>query len=422
MAVHGPADSARVGGLDCMPLLFNPADPVARADPYPMLAQMRNEDPVHWSPALRAWILTSYDGVKRALGSGEMSPDRLTPFYASLPAATRGSLAEMMRYLNLWIVFRDPPEHTRVRGLVSKAFLPGTINSFRPKIAGIASRLLDELGSDNEVDLVARFTMPLPALVIMSMLGVSGDYLGRIKAWSDDIMLFIGSAQNTAGKYELARRGAQEMAEFFRGEIARRRRDPGDDLLTLLIAARDDRESLSEEELVATAMLLLFAGHETTTNLLSTATLSLIRHPDQRELFCRRLELAGTAVEEFLRFEAPTHAMTRIVRIDHEMGGKRLKAGDRVFAMINAANRDEAEFIEPDRLDIGRTPNRHLTFGQGIHFCLGAQLARLEARIALPLLFERYPQLMTGNAGPVWLDSLIMRGLNVLPVRLRSAA
>jgi cytochrome P450 len=403
-----------------MPLLFNPADPVVRANPHPILAQMRNEDPVHWSPALRAWILTSYDGVKRALGSSEMSPDRLTPFYASLPTATRGSLAELMRYLNLWIVFRDPPEHTRVRGLVSKAFLPGTINSFRPKIVAIASRLLDELGSDNEVDLVARFTMPLPALVIMSMFGVSGEYLERIKAWSDDIMLFIGSAQNTPQKYELARRGAHEMAEFFRGEIARRRRDPGDDLLTLLIAARDDRASLSEEELVATAMLLLFAGHETTTNLLSTATLSLMRHPEQRELFCKRLELAGTAVEEFLRFEAPTHAMARIVRIDHEMGGTQLKAGDRVFAMINAANRDEAEFIAPDRLDIGRTPNRHLTFGQGIHFCLGAQLARLEARIALPLLFERYPQLRTGNAEPVWLDSLIMRGLNALPVRLRS--
>jgi cytochrome P450 len=383
---------------------------------------MRNEDPVHWSPALRAWILTSYDGVKRALGSSEMSPNRLTPFYASLPATTRGSLAEMMRYLNLWIVFRDPPEHTRVRGLVSKAFLPGTINGFRPKIVAIASRLLDELGSDNEVDLVARFTMPLPALVIMSMLGVSGDYLERIKAWSDDIMLFIGSAQNTPRKYELARRGAQEMAQFFRDEIARRRRDPGDDLLTLLIAARDDRECLSEDELAATAMLLLFAGHETTTNLLSTASLSLMRHLDQRELFCRRQELAGTAVEEFLRFEAPTHAMTRIVRIDHEMGGKQLKAGDRVFAMINAANRDEAQFLEPDRLDVGRTPNRHLTFGQGIHFCLGAQLARLEARIALPLLFERYPQLGPGNAEPAWLDSLIMRGLNALPVRLRGAA
>ena len=405
-----------------MTLVFNPADAAVRADPHPILARLRNEDPVHWSPTLRSWILTRYDDVKRALGSADMSPDRLAPFYASLPDATRGTLAEMMRYLNLWIVFRDPPEHTRVRGLVNKAFLPGTINAFRPRIEQITARLLADLADEDEVDLVARFTMPLPALVIMSMLGVSEDRLHHIKQWSDDIMLFIGSAQDTPGKYELARRGAHAMAAFFREEIARRRSDPGNDLLTLLIAARDERDSLSEDELVATSMLLLFAGHETTTNLLSTASLALMRNPDQRGRFRRQPELAGTAVEEFLRYDAPTNAMTRIVRVEHEVGGKRLQTGDRVFAIINAANRDEAQFADPDALDVGRTPNRHLTFGQGIHFCLGAQLARLEARIALPLLFERYPQLQTSAAEPVWLDALIMRGLKSLPVKLRAAA
>jgi cytochrome P450 len=235
-------------------------------------------------------------------------------------------------------------------------------------------------------------------------------------------MLFIGSARDTPGKYELARRGAHEMASFFRGEIARRRAEPGEDLLTQLIAARDERDKLSEDELVATSMLLLFAGHETTTNLLSTAALSLMRNPDQRRRFGGQPELAGTAVEEFLRYDAPTNAMTRIVRADHEVGGKQLKVGDRVFAIINAANRDEAHFNEPNRLDVGRSPNRHLTFGQGIHFCLGAQLARLEGRIALPLLFERYPQMTTSDAEPVWLDALIMRGLKSLPVELGTAA
>lgn len=404
-----------------MTLLFNPADPEVRANPYPVLARLRREDPVHWSPGLKAWVLTRYDDVKRALGTGDMSPDRLTPFYASLPEATRSTLAEMMRYLNLWIVFRDPPEHTRIRGLVSKAFLPGTINAFRPHIEAISTSLLDRLSDESEVDLVARFTMQLPALVIMRMLGAPQDQLQQIKLWSDDIMLFIGSAQDTPGKYELARRGAHEMAAFFRHEIERRRADPGSDLLSLLIAARDERDSLSEDELVATAMLLLFAGHETTTNLLSTATLSLIRNPAERERFRHQTEFAGTAVEEFLRYDAPTNAMTRIVRTNHEVGGKQLRAGDRVFAIINAANRDESQFEEPDRLDIGRTPNRHLTFGQGIHFCLGAQLARLEARIALPLLLARYPDLAAGGSEPVWLDALIMRGLKSLPVRLGPA-
>ncbi|MET0569726.1 MAG: cytochrome P450 [Hyphomicrobiaceae bacterium] len=405
-----------------MTLHFNPGDPAFRANPYPMLARLRTEDPVHWSPALKSWVLTRYDDVKRALGASEMSPDRLTPFYASLPDATRSTLAEAMRYLNLWIVFRDPPEHTRLRSLVNKAFLPGTITSFRPQIENIITRLLDGLEPDSEVDLVAQFTMQLPALVIMGMLGVEQSHLYRIKAWSDDIMLFIGSAQDTPGKYELARRGAHEMAAFFRAEIAKRRAQPGSDLLSLLISARDERDSLSEDELVATAMLLLFAGHETTTNLLSTATLALIRTPDQRQRFIREPELAGTAVEEFLRYDAPTNAMTRIVRTEHEVGGKVLKTGDRVFAIINAANRDETQFAVPDRLDIGRTPNRHLTFGQGIHFCLGAQLARLEARIALPLLLERFPGIALSRSEPVWLDALIMRGLKSLPVALGRVA
>jgi cytochrome P450 len=405
-----------------MTLVFNPADPEVRANPHPILARLRNEDPVHWHPGLRSWVLTRYDDVKFALGTGDMSPDRLTPFYDKLPDETRSTLADMMRYLNLWIVFRDPPQHTRVRGLVNKAFLPGTINGFRPRIERICGMLLDRLDGEDEVDLVARFTMPLPALVIMSILGVSDSYLDRIKAWSDDIMLFIGSAQDTPGKYELARRGAHEMAAFFRAEIARRRAEPSDDLLTLLISARDERDSLSEDELVSTAMLLLFAGHETTTNLLSTAALSLMRNPEQREQFLRHPQLASTAVEEFLRYDAPTNAMTRIVRTAHELRGQEMKPGQRVFAIINAANRDESQFTEPDRLDVARSPNRHLTFGQGIHFCLGAQLARLEARIALPLLFGRYPNMAPGRGERVWLDALIMRGLKSLPVKLGAAA
>lgn len=401
-----------------MALHFNPGDRAFRADPYPMLARMRGEDPAHWSPVLKSWVLTRYDDVKRALGTGEMSPDRLTPFYAGLPDATRSTLAEAMRYLNLWIVFRDPPEHTRLRSLVNKAFLPGTITAFRPRIESITARLLDGLEVQSEVDLVAQFTMQLPAFVIMGMLGVEPSHLHRIKAWSDDIMLFIGSAQDTPGKYERAQRGAHEMAVFFRAEIAKRRAEPGEDLLSLLIAARDERDSLSEDELVATAMLLLFAGHETTTNLLSTATLALIRAPDQRQRLADEPELARTAVEEFLRFDAPANAMTRIVRTEHDVAGKTLKAGERVFAIINAANRDGSQFADPDRLDIARAPNRHLTFGQGIHFCLGAQLARLEARIALPLLLERFPGIALGRAEPIWLDALIMRGLKSLPVRL----
>jgi cytochrome P450 len=400
-----------------MSLIYDPAHPIVRADPYPAYARLRREQPVHWHPGLRAWILTRYDDVAAALSGAAMSPNRLEPFYAALPGETQGFLAEMMRYLNLWIVFRDPPEHTRLRGLVSKAFLPGTILSFKSKIEAIVDRLLDNLATNSETDLVAEFTMPLPALVIMAMMGVPQDRLHDVKGWSDDIMLFIGTARATPDKYPRARRGALEMAAMFREQIAKRRAAPGGDLLSQLIAARDVHDRLSEDELVATAMLLLFAGHETTTNLISTAVLTMLLNPGQRARLAADPGMASTAVEEFLRYEAPTNAMGRIVRRTHEVNGVTVKEGDRLFAIINAANRDEAQFAEPDKVDVGRQPNRHLTFGQGRHFCLGAQLARLEARIALPALLARFPNLSLGSVPPVWLDSLVMRGLKSLAVR-----
>lgn len=399
-------------------LVFDPADPLTRANPYPAYARLRRDDPVHWHPGLKCWILTRYDHVAAALSGPEMSPNRLEPFYAALPEATKSTLGEAMRYLSLWLVFRDPPDHTRLRGLVAKAFLPGTITGFRPHIERIVERLLDRLSERDEADLVAEVTMPLPALVIMAMMGVPEARLHDVKSWSDDIMLFIGTARATPDKYERARRGALALADLFRREIEARRATPGEDLLSLLIAARDDRDRLSEDELVATAMLILFAGHETTTNLLSTATLNLFRHPNERARLAADPELVSTAIEEFLRFDGPANAMGRIVRRTHEVGGRLLKEGDRLFAIMNAANRDDAHFPDPDRLDLARQPNRHLTFGLGPHFCLGAQLARLEARIAIPRLLERFPRLALAGE-PVWIDSLVMRGLRALPVRTR---
>jgi cytochrome P450 len=398
-------------------MIYDPAHPVVRADPYPSYARLRTEAPVHWHPELRCWFVTRYEDVAAALSGPSMSPDRLTPFYAALPSQTQGTLAEMMRYLNLWMIFRDPPDHTRLRVLVNKAFLPGTILGFKPRIEAIIDRLLNDLAKKSETDLVVDFTMPLPALVIMAMMGVPEDRLYQVKAWSDDIMLFIGTARATQDKYTRARRGAVEMAALFRDEIKKRRAAPSIDLLSRLIAARDEEDRLSEDELVATAMLLLFAGHETTTNLLSTAMLTMMRNPEQRARLAANREMASTAVEEFLRYEAPTNAMGRIVRMTHEVRGVTLEEGDRLFAIINAANRDETQFPEANKVDVSRQPNRHLTFGLGTHFCLGAQLARLEARSALPALIERFPNMSPGSSPPVWLDSLVMRGLKSLPVR-----
>ncbi len=408
-----------------MTVTYTPSDPTVRANPYPQFARLREADPVHWSPSLKSWILTGYGDVARALASADtMSPDRLTPFYASLREPNRTTLAEAMRYLSLWIVFRDPPSHTRLRALVTKAFLPGTINGFRPEIERLTEQLIDGLasGGPGEIDIVGAFTMQLPARVIMTVMGVPERHLADIKFWSDDIMAFLFSAREIADKYERAARGARAMAALFRGLIAERRATPGDDLLSLLITARDQGDSLTEDELVATAMLLLFAGHETTTNLLSNSILMLLRDDAARERFIAEPEHSGRAIEEFLRFDGPSNSMSRVVRVAHEVGGKELKEGDRVFAMINAANRDPRHFSDPENLDLAREPNRHLTFGQGPHFCIGAMLARLEARIALPRLFQRFPDMQLGSAEPQWHDSLVARGLSTLPVRPGVAA
>ncbi|MEZ5854738.1 MAG: cytochrome P450 [Hyphomicrobiaceae bacterium] len=405
-----------------MTITYTPSDPTVRANPYPQFARLRDTDPVHWSPSLKSWILTGYDDVARALASAEtMSPDRLTPFYASLREPNRTTLAEAMRYLSLWIVFRDPPSHTRLRSLVTKAFLPGTINGFRPEIERLTEQLIDGLAAG-----LAKSTSSAPSPcsfphVIMAVMGVPEKHLADIK-WSDSDMAFLFSAREITDKYERAAHGARAMAALFRGLIAERRARPGNDLLSLLITARDQGDSLTEDELVATAMLLLFAGHETTTNLLSNSILMLLRDGAARERFVAEPEHAGRAIEEFLRFDGPSNSMSRVVRVTHEVGGKELKEGDRVFAMINAANRDPRHFSDPENLDLAREPNRHLTFGQGPHFCIGAMLARLEARIALPRLFQRFPNMQLGAADPQWHDSLVARGLSALPVRPGVAA
>ena len=404
-----------------MVILYDPSDPATRANPYPALARLRHEDPVHWSAQQKSWFVSRYEDVRQVLGGDAMSANRVKPFYAGLPEATRNTLAEAMRYLTLWLVFRDPPEHTRLRRMMQRAFTPPVIQRMRPRIERIIAAQADHLARQETPDLVADFTMPIPALVIMSLMDVPDERLHDIKAWSEDIMLFIGTARATPDKYERTRRGAHEMAEFFRGLIAARRANPSDDALSLLIAARDGGDMLSEDELVATAMLMLFAGHETTTNLMSNASLALMSDGDARGAFQALGTNAATAVEELLRFDGPSNAMGRVVAREHQLGGKTLKVGDRVFAMINAANRDESQFTSPDRLDLARSPNAHMTFGLGTHFCLGAPLARLEAQIALPLLFQRFPAMTQADAPPVWQDSLVMRGLVSLPVRLGRA-
>ena len=406
-----------------MTYVFDLGRAETNANPFPDFARLRAEDPVHWSPAMKAWIVTRYDDVKRvALNNKEISADRLTPFFKTNAEYQRGGIESLARYLNHWMVFKDPPDHTRLRRLFNKVFTPTAVENLRANIEDIVAHLLDGMAAKarrgETVDYIADFAYPLPASVIMDMLGVPRADLRRVKAWSDDIALFIGTAQVAGNKYLRAEEGARQMAAYFRELVEARTAAPTSDMLSQLVLARDEKDALTTDEVIGTAILLLFAGHETTTNLIGNGFLYTMRFREQWERLKADPTLAPSAVEEWLRYDGPSGALARVASGDIALGGRLIKSGQRVFAFMNAANRDPQAFAEAERFDIGRDPNPHLTFGHGIHFCLGAPLARLEAQIAAVRLAERFPGIALAGGAPDWHDSLILRGVKALPVTL----
>ena len=400
---------------------WHPEAPATLANPYPVLSRMRDEDPCHWSPRLRSWVLTRYSDIKAMCQDKDgVSSDRLRPFFASLPSAEASRIAEITRYLSLWMVFKDPPEHTRLRRLTGKVFSTRAMQAMRPKVEQIAERLLDDIGERDEFDLLADYASPLPCLVIMAMLGVPAEDMVEVKRLSDEIALFIGSSRTSAEKYDTAEAATREMALFFQGLIADRRRTPRDDALSELALLRDGDDAFTEDELVATCILMLFAGHETTTNHIANGMLALMRFPDQMQRLRADPGLASAAVEELLRYDGPSGAQVRIIKHAQQLHGKTLEPGQRVFMMLNAANRDPLAYADPDRLDLGRGGVPHLAFGFGGHICLGFPLARTEGAVALPALLGRYSQLEP-MAEPEWINSLVFRGMKALPVAARRA-
>jgi cytochrome P450 len=399
---------------------YRPSDPRFLADPFPLYQRLRDDDPAHWSAELKAWVLTRYEDVRRVCLDAQMSSDRLRPFFGARPAVEAARMAELMRILTLWMVFRDPPEHTRLRRLASRVFNARTIAALRPEVEAITAWLLERIGERAEFDFIAEFAGPLPALVIMGMLGVPREELARLKHLSDEMALFIGSARETPGKYQRAEAATHEMAELFGALVAERRRAPRGDLLSELVRVEENGDRLSEDELVATCVLLLFAGHETTTHHIANGLAALLRFPRELEKLRRNPALAPAAVEELLRYDGPIGAQVRIVQAPQHLHGRELRTGDRVFLMMNAANRDPRAYPEPDRVELERRGPPHLTFGYGAHICLGFPLARLEGQIALPAVLARWRDIEPIGARPEWLDSMVLRGMRAFPVRVRS--
>ena len=399
---------------------YRPSDPQFLADPFPLYQRLRDQDPAHWSAELKAWVLTRYEDVKRVCLDGQMSSDRLRPFFATLASSEAARMEQLMRTLTLWMVFRDPPEHTRLRRLASRVFNARTIAALRSDIEALTAWLLEGIGGRSEFDFIAEFAGPLPALVIMDMLGVPRAELARLKHLSDEMALFIGSARDTPDKYERAEAATREMAGLFRALIAERRRAPRADLLSELVRLEENGDRLSEDELVATCVLLLFAGHETTTHHIANGLAALLRFPGELAKLRRNPALAPAAVEELLRYDGPIGAQVRIVQEPQRLHGRELKAGERVFLMLNAANRDPRAYDEPDRLDLERHGPPHLSFGYGAHICLGFPLARLEGQVALPAVLARWRHIEPAAGRVEWLDSMVLRGMKAFPIRVGS--
>lgn len=389
------------------------------ADPYPALAALRAADPVHFNPGLNAWVLTRHADLEAAFRDPRFSADRIRPFVAGQTQADPDDVRLLGDCLGLWMVFNDPPVHSRLRGLVNQAFSRRAVEALRPAIAARAGALLDGLDPAGGVEVMAAFARPLPALVIAEMLGVPTADLDALVRWSDDLAAFVLAARLDPARYRRAAAALAEMNGYFARLIAARRRAPGDRILDALIAAHAGEDRLSLEELLASCVLLLFAGHETTAHFLGNGLRALALHPGQAAAVpAMGPEALRTALNELLRWDGPSTSQVRVLAEAATLHGTTLPRGARVYLMILAANRDPAVFTDPDRLDLGRTgAARHLTFGSGIHVCLGAHLARLEGEVAFPLLLSRLGVPVPVEGGESWSDSLVVRGLERLRLR-----
>jgi pimeloyl-[acyl-carrier protein] synthase len=389
---------------------INMSRPEFLTDPYPVYRQLRASNGPLWFPTGGphdgVWLVARYDDVAAILKEQHTSKDSSR----MMPIERQGPLMQTM-------LFRDPPDHTRLRALASQSFTPGRIRNLEPRITQIADELLSRAQPNGRMDFMAEFAMPLPVIVIAELLGVPLEDRAMFRAASNRIIGTNDDSDDLATAGSQQRDASMTLAGYFRELISQRRQAPRDDLISALTQARDAQDRLSEQELLGMCMLLLIAGHETTVNLLGNGLYTLLRHPDQFEWLKAHPDGIPVAVEEMLRFESPVQSATfRIVTDTVELGGKTLTKDQQVSPIIGAANRDPDQFPDPDRFDVTRQPDRHLAFGLGLHFCLGAPLARVEGRIGFTRLLERLPGTRLVDQTPDWNQNSFIRGLRHLPV------
>jgi cytochrome P450 len=393
--------------------------PAFIADPYPVYARLRVSTPVLWHEPWQGWVVTRYAHVLSVLQDARRysNAGRQVRLLQRLPAQQRAALAPLTEhYTQGGLSNQDPPEHTRLRGLIARAFTPRMVEAMRTRIQALVDELLDAGRHDRGFDLIPAFAFPLPALVIAHLMGLPPGDRGQFKQWSDELTAFLGQAHATPEGAVQGQASLLQLRAYFAAQLQRRRREPGPDLISALLAAEESGQGLTDNELLGTCVTLLLGGHETTTNLIGNGVLALMRHRDQWERLGREVHWLGV-VDEVLRYDAPVQRAWRVVAEDVDLAGQRLRRGELVFAMLGSANRDPDQCTDPDRLDVDRAEPRHLSLGYGIHYCLGGALARLEAALALQALRERWPnlELMPGHE-PEWKPNAAFRGLHSLRV------
>ncbi|MGW2279229.1 cytochrome P450 [Streptomyces sp. NPDC001770] len=399
------------------PLERNLFTPAFLDDPRPLLHRMREEEPVRWSDAFPPggyWLVTRYEDADRVLRDPRFGK---SDYWDQVGDARGGVESETVQVLRSWMSQLDPPDHTRVRKAFGRTFLPRMVERLRPRVEELVDELLDGLAAEPEFDVIADLAFTLPVIVICEMLGVPAADRGRFKDWSTDLAR-VFDVDLGDESLERSRSAVLAFRDYLRVLVEQRRAEPRDDILTHLVKLHDDQEGITEHELLSNVTLLVWAGHETTMNLIGNGVLTLLRHPDALARLRADLALAPQVVEEILRFEGPLRTTARIALEDVTLADRTIRAGQMTVIIAQAANGDPARFENPDVFEIGRPNSRsHLAFGGGIHFCLGAPLARLEAEALFSRLFVRFPRLALAEDTPRWNVNLFLRGLEALHVR-----
>lgn len=386
------------------------------ADPYPYFAAVTERAPVRWNDKYRAWFIHKHEDVLWALRHPAFSSDRVRPVFADrLSEEQRAARKPTFDVLRHWMVFLDPPEHTRLRKILMPLFGPKVVATWRPRVEAVVQETLAEIADRETFDFVQDFAYPIPAIVVAELIGVPAADRDLFKKWSDDILTLVFGAEGQGDRRELAQQGLQDLTAYLSGLISRIRENPGDDVISMLVTAEDVEPALTEEEIISTCALLVFGGHETTTNLIANGIRQLLLHPAQGDLLRSEPQRINTAVEELLRFDGPSRLEARLLVDDVELRGQTLRAGENVFLVQSAANRDPDVFDRPHELDITRERNLHVGFGHGVHHCLGNFLARLEAQVAIPAVLEVMPDLRLDGTEE-WHPTMMSRGMKTMPV------